>query len=213
MRITRRGGSRLNARERIGMGTKRKILLTLLTVGVLGSVAAFGTYAAFTATTTNSGNSFAAGTVAIQDDSGLSTALFNNITNQAPTASGTAKCIRIKYTGSLASTVHFYIPSASNGDMFQIKVERGSGLTDLSTRGSCTGFSASSTAFALADLTGFPTAYSGGVEGKASDAAWAQNDAVDYRFTLYVKDESTANAHASAVSTGSFAITWEAQSN
>jgi predicted ribosomally synthesized peptide with SipW-like signal peptide len=191
---------------------KRKLLLTLLIVGVLGSVAAFGTYSAFTATTTNSGNSFAAGTVAIQDDSGLSTPLFNAITNQAPSAS-TAKCIRIKYTGSLASTVHFYIPSAANGDKFQIKVERGSGLSDLLTRGSCTGFSASSTAFAQADLTGFPTAYSGGVAGKASDAAWAQNDAIDYRFTLYVKDDSTPDAHTTATSTGAFAITWEAQSN
>jgi predicted ribosomally synthesized peptide with SipW-like signal peptide len=191
---------------------KRKVLLTLLIVGVLGSVAAFGTYSAFTATTTNSGNSFAAGTVAIQDDSGLSTALFPGITNQAPSGS-TAKCIRIKYTGSLASTVHFYIPSASNGDKFQIKVERGSGMSDLSTRGSCTGFTSSSTAFAQADLTGFPTVYTGGVAGKDTDAAWAQNDAVDYRFTLYVKDDSTANAHTSAVSTGTFAITWEAQSN
>jgi hypothetical protein len=190
---------------------KRKLLLTLLIVGVLGSIAAFGTYSAFTATTTNSGNSFAAGTVAIQDENGAATALFNNITNQAPSTS-TSKCIRIKYTGSLASKVHFYGPSTANGDKFQIQVERGSGLTDLATRGSCAGFSSSSTAFTTADLTGFPTAYTGGVVGKASDASWAQDDTVDYRFTLSVKDDSTANAHTSAISTGSFAITWEAQS-
>jgi predicted ribosomally synthesized peptide with SipW-like signal peptide len=192
---------------------KRKLLLTLLLVGVLGSVAAYGTYSAFTATTTNSGNSFAAGTVAIQDDSGLGTALIN-LSNQAPNAS-VAKCIRIKYLGSLASTVHFYIPSTTNGTSFQLQVERGSGLTagDLSTR-ACSGFSASSTAFATADLSTFPSAFSpSGVAGKASDAAWAQNDTVDYRFTFTVKDDTTANAHTSAVSTGSFAITWEAQSN
>lgn len=192
---------------------KRKILLTLLIVGVLGSIGAFGTYSAFTATTTNSGNSFAAGTVAIQDDSGLSTPLYNNVTNQAPSASGMEKCIRIKYTGSLASTVHFYIPTTANGDRFQVKVERGSGLSDLTTRGSCTGFTSSSTAFAQADLNTFPSTYAGGVAGKASDAAWAQNDAIDYRFTLYVKDDSTANAHTSAVSTGTFAVTWEAHNN
>lgn len=192
---------------------KRKLLLTLLVVGVLGSVTAFGTYSAFTATTTNSNNSFAAGTVAIQDDSGLSTALFDNITNQGPGAT-TQKCIRIKYTGSLASSVRFYIPSASNGGAFQIQVERGSGLSDLATRGSCAGFSSSSTAFAAADLTNFPSAWATpGVDGKASGAAWAQNDAIDYRFTLSVKDDTTPNAHTSAISTGSFAITWEARNN
>ena len=123
---------------------KRRILLSVLIVGALGGLAGFGTWSAFTATTTNSGNSYAGGSVAIQDDSGLSTALIN-LSNQAPGVS-TAKCIRIKYTGSLGSTVHFYVPSVSNGSSFQLQVERGSGLSDLATRGSCTGFSASSTA-------------------------------------------------------------------
>src|SRR3954452_19874164 len=190
---------------------KRKLLITLVLVGVLGSLAAFGTYSAFTATTTNSGNSFAAGTVAIQDDSGLATALFS-VTNQAP-GQTTQKCIRIKYTGTLASTVHMYIPSTSNGNSFQVQVERGSGLSNLATRGDCTGFAASSTAFTTADLSSFPSAYAGGVAGKASDAAWAASDAVDYRITLQPKDDPANNAHGSAVSTGSFSITWEAHSN
>ena len=190
---------------------KRRILLSVLIVGALGGVAGFGTWSAFTATTTNSGNSYAGGSVAIQDDSGLSTALIN-LSNQAPGVS-TAKCIRIKYTGSLASTVHFYVPSVSNGSSFQLQVERGSGLSDLATRGSCTGFSASSTAFTTADLSTFPSTYAAGVVGKAADAAWATNDSIDYRFTFTVKDDTTPNAHTSAVSTGSFSVTWEARNN
>jgi predicted ribosomally synthesized peptide with SipW-like signal peptide len=198
---------------------KRKVLLTLLIVGVLGSVAAFGTYSAFTATTTNSGNSFAAGTVAIQDDSGLGTALFS-VTNQAPLAA-TQKCIRIKYTGSLAASVRFYVSSGiTNGTAFTAQVERavgGTGLSALGTRGDCTGFGVggtTTTAFATADIGTVPTSYAApGVDGKAGGAAWNQNDWVDYRFTLTVKDDSTPNAHTSALSTGSFAITWEAQSN
>ena len=188
---------------------KRKLLLTLLIVGVLGSMAAYGTYSAFTATTTNSGNSFAAGTVAIQDDSGLGTALVS-ASNQGPGTS-TVKCIRIKYTGSLTSTVNFYIPSTTNGDKFQVQVERGSGMSDLSNRGSCTGFSPTNTAFATADLNTFGTNWAGGALGKALDAAWAQNETVDYRFTFTVKDDTTPNAHVSAVGTGNFAITWEAR--
>src|SRR4051812_24086658 len=186
---------------------KRKLLLTLVIVGVLGSVAAFGTYSAFTATTTNSGNSFAAGTVAIQDDSGLATALFS-VTNQAP-GQTTQKCIRIKYTGTLASTVHMYIPSTSNGNSFQVQVERGSGLSNLATRGDCTGFAAGSTALATADLSTFPATYAAGLPGKAADAAWAANDSVDYRITLQPKDDPTVGAHTSAVSTGAFSVTWE----
>jgi predicted ribosomally synthesized peptide with SipW-like signal peptide len=194
------------------MGDKRrKVLLTLVVVGVLGSLAVYGTYSAFTATTTNNGNSFAAGTVAIQDDSGLATALFG-VSNAAP-GTATQKCIRIKYMGSLASTVHMYIPSVTNGGQFQVQVERGSGLSNLGTRGDCTGFSAGSTAFATADLSTLPSAYTGGLPGKAADAAWAQNDAVDYRITMQPKDDPTPNAHASAVSTGAFSITWEARSN
>jgi hypothetical protein len=189
----------------------RRILLTLLILGVLGSVAAFGTYSAFTGTSTNSGNSFASGTVSIQDD-GPGTALFN-VTNAAPTVT-TVKCIQIKYTGSLASTVHVYIPSTSNGSQFQVMVERGSGMTasDITNR-TCSGFTASSTAFANADLSTFPSTYAAGVAGKASDAAWAQNDTVDYRITMQAKDDPTVNAHTSATSTGSFSITWEAHSN
>jgi hypothetical protein len=188
---------------------KRKLLLTLMILGVLGGLGGFGTWSAFTATTTNSGNSFAGGTVSIQDDSGLSTALIN-LSNQAPGV-GTSKCIRIKYTGSLPSTVHFYVPSVANGSSFQLQVERGTGLSDLATRGSCTGFSAGSTAFATADLGTFPATYAAGVTGKTADASWAANDFVDYRFTFTVKDDTTPNAHTSATSTGTFSITWEAR--
>ncbi len=192
---------------------KRKLLLTLLIVGVLGSIAAIGTYSAFVATTTNSGNSFAAGTVAIVDDSGQATALFNNVTNQGP-GHTTERCIRVRYTGSLASTVHMFIPSASNASQFQVTVDRGTGMTasDLTNR-TCSGFSSTSTAFATDDLSNFPSAYSpSGLAGKAADAAWAQNDAVDYRITLQPKDDATPNAHTSAVTT-TFTITWEAHSN
>jgi len=46
----------------------RKFLMSLVVLALLGSLAAFGVFAAFSSTTTNSGNSFAAGTVAIADN-------------------------------------------------------------------------------------------------------------------------------------------------
>ena len=55
-----------------------------------------------------------------------------------------------------------------HGTSFQIGVERGSGLSNLGTRGDCTGFTASSTGFATADLSTFGATYAAGMAGKAA---------------------------------------------
>ena len=74
------------------------------------------------------------------------------------------------------------------------------------------GFSSASTAFANT-LDQFPTTYAAGVDGKVGGAAWSSGQSVDYRFTIYPVDDSTPNAHTSAVDTGSHSFTWEAQNN
>ncbi len=200
------------------MNRNRKLLATLFVLGAVGSIAASGTYSAFTATTSNTGNSFSAGTVAIADDSGSVAAMFPSLTAQLPGAA-VAKCLRVRYTGSLDSSVRLYVSAGiTNGDKYTLQVERavgGTGLTDHANR-NCTGFGAggtASTAFATADLNTFPTAYASGVDGKAGGAAWAQNDWVDYRVTITTKDDPTENAHTTTNPTGSFAFTWKAQNN
>ena len=50
------------------MGTTRKLLLSCLVLGVVGAAAGFSTFSAFSGTTTNSGNTFATGTVTISDN-------------------------------------------------------------------------------------------------------------------------------------------------
>jgi len=188
----------------------RKMLLSLLVVGAVGSVAAWGVLAAFTATTTNSGNTITAGTVAIGQHAGATT--LYSASNQGPGAT-TVGCVRVTYTGSLASSVKLYASAApSNGEDFELTVERGSGLSSPDNTMNCTGFSSSSTAF-NGTLDTFATTYAGGVDGKAGGAAWAQNDAVDYRFTVEVVDDSTPNAHSASVSTGAHSFTWEARNN
>jgi hypothetical protein len=189
-------------------GIKRKLLLSMVTLGVVASVAAYGTYSAFTATTTNSGNSFAAGTVVISQHAG-STTLYTG-GNKKPGDPAVA-CVRVSYTGSLDSVVKLYASSGiTNGTVFNLKVERGSGITSPDNTMNCTGFTASSTAYDGA-IGSFGTTYAGGVAGKASGATWVTNDSVDYRFTITVNDDTTANAHTSATSTGSHSFTWEAQ--
>jgi hypothetical protein len=184
-----------------------KLLLTLVVLGLAGTLAGFGAYSAYTATTANTGNSFAAGTVAISQHAG-STTLYSG-TNKKP-GDQTVACVRVTYTGSLTSAVKLYVSGGiTNGSQFNLKVERGSGLTSPDNTMNCAGFAASSTAFNNA-LNLLGTTYGTGVDGKASAATWAQNDSVDYRFTISVNDDTTPNAHTSAMSTGSHTFTWEA---
>jgi predicted ribosomally synthesized peptide with SipW-like signal peptide len=189
-------------------GVKRKLLLTLVILGLVASVAAYGTYSAFTATTTNSGNSFATGTVVISQHAG-STTLYTG-TNKKP-ADPAVACVRVTYTGSLDSTVKLYASvGITNGTIFNLKVERGSGITSPDNTMNCTGFTASTTAYDGA-IGSLGTTFAGGVTGKAAGATWVTNDSVDYRFTITVNDDTTPNAHTSATGTGSHSFTWEAQ--
>lgn len=184
----------------------RKLLLTAAVLGGTVAVAGVGVFAAFTATTTNTGNSIASGTVTIGDsDSG--TALYA-LTNQGPGAT-TQRCIRVTYTGTLGSTVKLYRGgTVNNGTAFNLQVERGSGLSGAFP--ACTGFVSAASLY-TGTLGAFPTTYALGPDAKGS--AWAQNDVVDYRITVSVVDDPTPNAHATALATGSHSFTWEARNN
>jgi len=187
----------------------RKLLLTLPVLGAAGALAGFGAYSAFTATTTNSGNSFATGTVAIGQHAG-STTLYSG-SNKSPSDS-TVACVRVTYTGSLASNVKLYVSNGiTNGSKFTLKIERGSGLTSPDNTMNCTGFTSSSTAF-NSTLDQLGTTYGTGLDGKAGGGSWAQNDSVDYRFTISVNDDATPNAHTAVLGTGTHTFTWEADS-
>ena len=188
----------------------RKMLLSLMVVGVIGSVAGWGVYAAFTATTTNTGNTITAGTVNIAQHAG-STTLYS-ASNQGPGAS-TVGCIRVTYTGSLASSVKLYTPSSvTNGTAFNLQVERGSGLSSPDNTMNCTGFTSSSTAY---------NGTSGASRPRTPRASTARppvrpgrrSDAVDYRFTITVVDDPTPGAHTSALGSGAHTFTWEARNN
>lgn len=184
----------------------RKLLLTALVVGATSSVAGLGVFAAFTATTSNPGNSIQSGTVTITDND-ASTALYA-LTNQAPGA-GTQRCIRVTYSGTLPSTVKLYrAGTVTNGTAFTVTVERGAGLSGAFP--SCAGFVPAATIFTGA-LGAFPTTYAAGPDARG--AAWAQNDVVDYRFTVAAVDDPTPNAHTATVPSGSHSFTWEARNN
>lgn len=191
------------------MSTKKKLFITAAVAALMGVV--FGTFAAFTATSVNSGNTISSGTVKIDDDSATTTALYN-VTNRKPGDAATG-CLRIRYNGSLASSVKIYASAGiTGGSNYNLQIERGSGLTTVDNTRSCAGFASANTAY-NGDLTAFATTYAGGSDGKSGGAAWVTNDTVDYRFTITQNDDTTANAHTSAVTSGAHSFTWEARNN
>jgi predicted ribosomally synthesized peptide with SipW-like signal peptide len=191
-------------------GKARKFLLTALVVGGLSALVGLGTYSAFTATTTNSGNSISSGTVSINQHTGATT--LYNVTNQKP-GDTTTKCVRVTYGGSLtASAVKLYTSAGiTNGTQYNLEIDRGSGLTTLDATMSCAGFTQSSVAY-NGNLGSLGSTYATGVDGKNAAATWATNDSVDYRFIITQNDDTTANAHTSALSSGAHTFTWEARS-
>jgi hypothetical protein len=195
-------------------GRKARIFITAAVLALMAGVAVFTTSAAFTATTSNPGNQSEAGTVAIGDSDAGTGVLYNALNQKPGSGNGpTARCIRVSYSGSLASAVKLYRDAVTNGSQFRLKVERGGNtLTAPAANMNCTGFTASSTPFDNT-LDQFPTTYAAGIDGKAGGAAWSTGNTEDYRFTIYTVDDATPNAHTSALDSGSHSFTWEAQNN
>ena len=176
------------------MTRSRKLLLTSLVLGALLVVAGGGVFAAFTATTTNTGNSISSGTVQITDSS-TGIAMYT-VVSAAPGATNQS-CIRVTYSGSLPSTVHLYSTTVTNGASFTLKVERGSGLTTPNNQ-NCAGFVTAATIY-TGTLAGLGTTYAAGVDAKGS--AWTTGNTVDYRFSvrlpLHGQDSGSSQTSAS----------------
>jgi hypothetical protein len=189
------------------MSKKHKVLLTVMVVGLGGALAGFGVFSAFSSTTSNPGNSFAAGSVTISDnDSG--SALYN-VSNQKPGQSVT-KCIKVTYGGSLDSDVRIYASAvAAGGQYMDLLIESGTGndpdCSDWTIDGSGTPTVYSGTLKAFADAR---TDWASGLaDYKLAQTKWATNDAVTYRFTVTMQD----NPSAQGATSGSHSFTWEAR--
>jgi predicted ribosomally synthesized peptide with SipW-like signal peptide len=188
----------------------RKILLTLLLIGATSALAGFGTFSAFSSTTTNSGNSFAAGTIFV-DDNDAGSAMYT-VSNQKPSVS-TQRCIKVTYGGTLPADVKLYTTSSVGAvaDYIDLTVEKGSGNP---TFPNCTGFAPEATVYTgeLDDFTTAKNSYANGIAAfPGAQTQWNQNDALVYRFTLTLQDDNNANGGATPLATGSHAFTWEAR--
>jgi hypothetical protein len=179
-------------------------------VGASAAVVWHSSYSAFSATTVNPTNNWAAGSVSLTDDDS-NTAMFN-ATNLKPTSTGT-KCIAVTSTGSLASTVKLYgtTPATTNGlsSYINLTVTQGtgggfsscSGFTPLGTGSSV--YSGTLAAFGSAN-TNFAT----GLGTWAPTGTGSETRVFQFTYTL---DPATPNTAQSG--TAAIGFTWEAQNS
>lgn len=191
------------------MDNRTKIVRSLAVVGVVGSLAAFGVFAAFSGQTENPGNSVTAGTVEISDNDG-DTALYS-MANAAPSDS-TTSCIQVTYSGSLPADVALYTTDTISalGAEVTLDIEAG---TQEPFAVDCTGFTADTGGSLFSGtLSSFATthdSYVNGLSDYPGDAAteWTTGDDVVYRVTATLNENATLEAGT----TGTHALTWEAQ--
>jgi Camelysin metallo-endopeptidase len=193
--------------------TTRKILASLVVVGIAASVAAFGVFSAFSSSTSNPGNSFTAGTVNISDNDANAAAY--NVSNGKP-GSTQSECIRVVYTGSLDSDVHLYTPESIGtlGPYVNLTVTPG---TQATPNPNCSGFTPDSGgAIYNGTLSAWQTAHHDWATGlsvlpSASATKWVTNDAVVYQVQATLADDNNANGVSSSLSTGTHSFVWEAR--
>lgn len=194
------------------MTRTRQILLSALVVAFAASAAGVGTYAAFSSTTENAGNAFAAGTVAIGDNDAGAAML--SLTNARPGASDTG-CIKLTYTGSLSSTVRLYgTVTGSLAPYLTLTVTRGTDPT--ASFDSCATFSADATNYIGAGagviwtgaLATFPSSYGSGIVDptSATPESWTTSETHSYKFVVSLNDDNAAQGFSSTAG-----FTWEAR--
>ncbi|WP_375400807.1 TasA family protein [uncultured Amnibacterium sp.] len=180
-------------------------------VGALAGTSALvwqASYSSFSATTSNSSNTWAAGTVVLNNDS--STAMFS-ATGLKPGSTAT-KCIAVTSTGSLASAVKLYGSSYTTtnglGSALNLTITQGTGATTSS----CSGFVAdtSNSSVYTGTLAGFSaaTSFSNGLGTWTPTGTASETKA--YRF-VYTVDPSAANSVQGG--TAAIGFTWEAQNS
>jgi hypothetical protein len=192
-----------------GRAPVRKILLSAIVVGLVGVVAGVGTYSAFSGTTSNSGNAFAAGTVSLSDND-LGSAMYS-VSNAKP-ADFAQSCITVTYGGSLPANVRLYTGSSSGslGPYLTLVVQPGHGTVSFGS--TCTNFVADGSAIYNGTLSSFASTYTNFTNGLAlkntnqASLTWNQKDAVVYKFTVTLANDNNAQGLSSTAT-----FTWEAQ--
>jgi hypothetical protein len=187
---------------------KRIAVLASIPVALIASGAMVwqASYSAFTAKDTSAVSNWAAGTVALSEDS-AGAAMFT-ASNLKPGATG-QKCIVVTSNGSLPSAVKVYGASYTTTNALAtsitLTIDEGTGGTFA---GGCTGFVISGTSIYTGTLATFgaKTTYATGVGAWAPTGTPPETKTYRITYTLSASTPDTAQGGTAAI-----AFTWEAQ--
>ncbi len=192
---------------------RRNLAKGVIPLGILMSAGVVwqSSYAAFSATTTNGGNTLTAGTVKLTDAAN-GTALLN-ATGLKPGSTGTA-CIKLTYGGSLAAATKLYVAS---GDLtsttpsnlapyLTLKVDEGTGSDPACSDFVQTANDFNPTNATTGTLNTFATGATNFATGLGSWAPAANGAVKTYKFSWTVQDNNAAQGLNATVK-----FTWEAQ--
>jgi hypothetical protein len=195
-------------------GTRRVLGYTVIPATILatGIFVSASSYSVFNANTSNAGNNWSAGTVALQSDGsgagGASgAAMFS--ANVAPGTTGT-RCITVTSSGTVPSVVKLYGANegATNGLDGYLTLTVRVGTATSTTGGACTGFSSTGTVFSAAHLDTFPTGgYSAGLGTTWSPTGSATESRV-FQFDYTMDSAAPSSTQAG---TAHIDFLWEAQ--
>jgi predicted ribosomally synthesized peptide with SipW-like signal peptide len=176
---------------------------------VLSTMMAGGTYAAFSSSTSNAGNTFVAGTVTLSDND-AEVAMFS-LANARPGAPETG-CLQVSYTGSVATTALKLYGTVTGplAGYVQLTVVRGTDPTP--SFDACTTFTGDTTNYRglgagvlySGTLAGYPADFTAGIADPL--AVWTAGQKASYRFTVEILDNNAAQGLSSTASFG-----WEAR--
>jgi predicted ribosomally synthesized peptide with SipW-like signal peptide len=185
--------------------------LGALVVAMAGGV----TWAAFTATTVNSGDEVRSGTVKLEDNDNDSAVLALSAAEPGAADSG---CITVTFNGSLASTVRLYGTTSGSGldQYLELKVTRGSYSPTDPGFDSCTNFQPDATDYLglgagvvyEGTLQGYADAYAGGIADPPSGGpeSWTNGESHVYQLEISLRHNLAAQGLNAAQE-----FTWEAR--
>lgn len=185
--------------------TNRRVRTAAAVLAVLAaSLLAFqATGAAFSATTDNTGNAFAAGTVTLTDNDAGS-AMFN--TSAMKPGDTVVGCIEVTYSGSLDAEVRVYGATTAGSGLeayLDFTIERGDG--DCAAFGTSTAVWTNGVDGDMGIFMGAATNYASGVDNWQPTGG-LPDDTFPYRFTVTLQDNNAAQGGTTTVD-----FTWEAQ--
>lgn len=195
-------------RRRVG-GFVAIVAASIASLVAVSSLIVTSSIAAFTDTTTNSGNSFSTGTIQLVDDD-LDVAMFS-VSELVPGQSAT-DCIVVTYQGSVPdpSAVKLYsggyTDSGDLGTFLNLTVEEGTG----GSFGDCTGFTAENTIESGGTLAAFDTTHTDYATGAGVWDPAATPASKTYRVTVELDAAAPDSEQGESVTALTF--TWEVQS-